>query len=123
MADYPYRPTAQKAIDRLKSEVPKNDLWTNLAEEASELAQAALKMTRIGSEKNPTPVPEGTLLDGVIEEYTDVVNTAERLLELKPDWLIGDAKLLRWIHRIDVRALENKNSEPEHTCDENGCYF
>lgn len=116
MAEHLYRPTAESAIKTLKSEVPKGDLWINLAEEAAELSQAALKMTRIDSEKNPTPYSEEECMDHVIEEYTDVINTAERLLDLKPDWLIGDAKLLRWLRRIGEAKVSSG-----HGCDENSC--
>lgn len=43
-----------------------------LAEECSELAQAALKYARILREENPTPVTEDEALDHLTEEIADV---------------------------------------------------
>lgn len=50
-----------------------------LAEEATELAHAALKLARIERGENPTPVLEKDAMDHLIEEYTDVVQCAEEL--------------------------------------------
>lgn len=48
-----------------------------LAEEATELAHAALKLARIERGENPTPVLKEDAMDHLIEEYTDVVQCAE----------------------------------------------
>ena len=48
-----------------------------LAEEAMELAHAALKLARIERGENPTPVLKEDAMDHLIEEYTDVVQCAE----------------------------------------------
>ena len=45
-----------------------------LAEEASELAKAALKLARIERDENPTPVTKDEAEMNLTEEYTDVVN-------------------------------------------------
>ena len=50
-----------------------------LAEEATELAHAALKLARIERGENPTPVLKEDAMDHIIEEYTDVVQCAEEL--------------------------------------------
>ena len=50
-----------------------------LAEEATELAHAALKLARIKRGENPTPVLKEDAMDHLIEEYTDVVQCAEEL--------------------------------------------
>lgn len=50
-----------------------------LAEEATELAHAALKLARIERGENPTPVLKEDAMDHLIEEYTDVVQCAEEL--------------------------------------------
>lgn len=50
-----------------------------LAEEATELAHAALKLARIERGENPTPVLKEVAMDHLIEEYTDVVQCAEEL--------------------------------------------
>lgn len=56
-----------------------------LAEEASELAQAALKLARIKRRENPTPVTTGEALKNLVEEYTDVEQCAMEL-DLHVDW-------------------------------------
>ena len=50
-----------------------------LAEEATELAHAALKLARIERGENPTPVLKEDAMDHLIEEYMDVVQCAEEL--------------------------------------------
>lgn len=50
-----------------------------LAEEATELAHAALKLARIERGENPAPVLKEVAMDHLIEEYTDVVQCAEEL--------------------------------------------
>lgn len=50
-----------------------------LAEEATELAHAALKLARIERGENPSPVLKEVAMDHLIEEYTDVVQCAEEL--------------------------------------------
>lgn len=49
------------------------------AEEAAELAKAALKLARVKRGENPTPVTEYEASQMVLEEYTDVVQCAEEL--------------------------------------------
>jgi NTP pyrophosphatase (non-canonical NTP hydrolase) len=50
-----------------------------LAEEASELAQAALKVARIARKENPTPVSIEEGARHLEEEYTDVIQCAIEL--------------------------------------------
>ena len=50
-----------------------------LAEEASELTQAALKASRVLRGENPTPVTVAEALTHLVEEYTDVVQCALEL--------------------------------------------
>lgn len=50
-----------------------------LAEEATELAQAALKLSRIKRGENPTPVSRITAERDLLEEYTDVRLCAKEL--------------------------------------------
>ena len=95
-------------IKRIQSEVPSNDIYMLLAEEASELAQAAIKMCRIHNVNNPTPKNDPEAWNDLIEEYTDVLNVAQRILELKPDWQLGNFKLNRWCKRLDEAKGESK---------------
>lgn len=44
------------AIETIRATVPSDELLVNLAEEAIELAHAALKLRRCGNKLNPTPI-------------------------------------------------------------------
>ena len=94
-------PSAQSDILLIKQRVSEEDLYNQRAEEASELAHAANKMVRVLRGTNPTPVDKKKAMDSVIEEYTDLVSVASNILELRPDWLIGDYKLYRWRRRLE----------------------
>lgn len=82
-----------------------------MAEEATELAHAALKMARILRKENPTPVKQGEALSNLLEELADLENA-------KSEWIygqnfpsgminvIGDIrkrKLKRWEERLGYR--------------------
>jgi NTP pyrophosphatase (non-canonical NTP hydrolase) len=76
-----------------------------LAEECTELAQAALKMARLHRGENPTPVTEQEALDHLLEEAGDV----HLCLSVLGDALGGldtslaeAAKLRRWHERLKV---------------------
>ena len=77
-----------------------------LAEEAAELAQAALKYARILRGENPTPVTETEALQNLIEEKWDVeicltVLGEKMLLEIANTHLEKEAKEERWLHRLE----------------------
>lgn len=103
-------PTAIENIEIIKRDIPKADLYDQLAEEASELAQAANKMARVLRGTNPTPKTEEEAQKNLIEEYTDVVSVGTNILDIHPDWLLGDYKLYRWKKRIE----ENSPSHDSH---------
>lgn len=65
--------------------IPTAALYESLAEEATELAQAAMKMARVLRNENPTPVTQKEAKDNLIEEYGDVLLTAA-YLELQEDF-------------------------------------
>ena len=69
-----------------------------LAEEASELSQAALKMARIMRGENPTPVTRIQAEKNLIEEYTDVRLCAKDL-DLRKDSAMAREKLQRFLRR------------------------
>lgn len=77
-----------------------------LAEEAAELAQAALKLARILRAENPTPVDERVARDRVVEEYTDV-HVAAMAAELLADGDIGKRKAARWAGRLQERGTDD----------------
>lgn len=78
-----------------------------LAEEASELAQAALKLARIYRAENPTPVTEDEAYKNLVEEYTDV-QTCARELGIESDPEIERRKEVRFYERYKRMKGEGK---------------
>lgn len=78
-----------------------------LAEEATELAQAALKAARIERGENPTPVTEYDAMKSIIEEYTDV-QTCARELGIESDPEIERRKEVRFYERYKRMKGEGK---------------
>ena len=56
----------------ITQKVPVTELLAGLAEEASELAQAALKLRRVYDGTNPTPVKEEDAQERLYEDMADV---------------------------------------------------
>lgn len=77
-----------------------------LAEEAAELAQAALKYARVLRGENPTPVTKTEALQNLVEEKVDVeiclTVLAEKIsMERAKEYLVKKAKEERWLHRLE----------------------
>lgn len=77
-----------------------------LAEEAAELAQAALKYARILRGENPTPVTKTEALQNLVAEKVDVeiclTVLAEKIsMERANEYLEKKAKEERWLHRLE----------------------
>lgn len=85
-----------KAIRRT---LPRTELLAQLAEEAAELSQAALKFRRALNGLNPTPRTCAEAALDLQEELSDVALCA-KLLNLNPDEDIMEAKCKRWINRL-----------------------
>lgn len=90
----------ERNAEIIREKVPINEIYMELAEEASELSQAALKMCRIGSQTNPTPKSREEAYANLIEEFTDVINIAN-LLDIPFDFKESARKLERWVSRIE----------------------
>lgn len=77
--------------------------YESLAEECTELAQAALKMARLIRGENPTPIKRGEAETNLQEEFTDVISCAIALnLEV-------NAKLsVEKFHRMHKRHIEQE---------------
>ena len=75
-------------------------LYDQLAEEATELAQAAIKMARIMRGENPSPVTQSFAEKCVIEEYNDVINAA-KILKIPMDDDLQREKMRRWVDRLN----------------------
>lgn len=74
-----------------------------LAEEASELCHAALKLERVLRGTNPTPVTKPEAIQKVLEETADVLNCLE-VLRIYPHTesiaVIRSEKMDRWAERL-----------------------
>lgn len=95
--------TWQEAIATLHDKVGLEGLLCQLAEEASELAQAALKLRRTIVPGNPTPVTKEEAEAAVLEEAADVLlligilgisDDSDEILRIMA-W-----KMDRWLNRI-----------------------
>ena len=76
-----------------------------LAEEASELAQAALKLARIVRHQNPTPVNYDTAFYSMLEEVGDVrvcISVLESFYGKLETQSTERLKLDRWKDRLDA---------------------
>ena len=99
--------------------LPKTEILAQLAEEASELSQAALKLRRALDGTNPTPKSVEECRKAFEEEYADVVNCIialdcmddaafERMQKMQHE------KEVRWLSRLE--AKENENAECHVIC-------
>ena len=103
--EYPHYPCP---IDTIGAIIPLDELLAQLAEEASELAQAALKLRRTLSNKNPTPTTRRQAEDGLLEEIADVklclhVAGFEKVRDKIQVNRIISQKAERWLNRIKER--------------------
>lgn len=92
-------------LDVIRERLSDPELLANLAEEAAELAQAALKMRRVMDGSNPTPVTFQEAHEKLLEEITDVENLVAALLYNTPTAVKARAdlraeKLERWAGRL-----------------------
>jgi hypothetical protein len=60
-------------LNYIRSTLSDRDLLEQLAEEAAELSQAALKLIRADGGTNPTPIDESAAFDSLEEEFMDVL--------------------------------------------------
>ena len=108
-------------IEFIASKLSREDILCQLAEEASELSQAALKLRRAITGTNPTPVSEKNATDDLFEELADVavaekayfasISDNYRQREGLEDIVgcIAKGKGERWVQRLKDAA--NTNSE------------
>lgn len=83
-----------------------------MAEEAAELAQAALKYARILRGENPTPVTEREAMGHLSEEVADVLVCMDVVMEY-PGSLYGVdeqvfEKKARWLDRLEGKNGTNR---------------
>ncbi len=92
--------------------LPKTEILAQLAEEASELAQAALKLRRALDGTNPTPKNVEECRKAFEEEYADVVNCIialdlddvafERMQKMQHE------KEVRWLSRLEAKEQSDE---------------
>lgn len=82
-------PTTIQHINDLRQRVPKEVLYNELSAEALALSEAARRMAE--DESN---------YEALVEEFTDVLNIGMRILDISPDWLVGDYKLYIWAKEL-----------------------
>ena len=96
-----YTDEEKKIINRIdiikKTGLPAS--YEALAEEATELAKAALKCARALRRESYTPMSYNDCKKSLEEEFSDVICCAN-VLNLKPNQDIIDYKTFRWKQRI-----------------------
>lgn len=93
---------------KIAEKLSKAAILEQMAEEAAELAQAALKLARILRGENPTPVTEDAAELALQEEYCDVRVCArvldERLCLLSGTTWLENQKMERWLKRLEEKG-------------------
>lgn len=87
----------------IRDKMPVVELLAGLAEECSELAQAALKLRRVYDGTNPTPMKEEDAIERFYEEIADVRLYLEHI-SLPQNYIneIMLEKQRRWENRLSV---------------------
>lgn len=106
-----YNVSARENEKYIREKVIDEDLYNQLAEEASELAQAANKMVRVLRGTNPTPKSFDDVAKDLTEEFSDLVLVA-KILDIHVDWLVSEYKLYRWRKRLEENG-GNQNGRQE----------
>ena len=101
-------------LNHIKSHVSKKELLAQLAEEATELAHAALKYRRALDDENPTPVSTNEAFKNLVEEIDDValcLDTLSFKWRVEFNSLQREQKLNRWVERLK-NASERVSEKP-----------
>lgn len=96
-------------IDTVREYLDQDELLAQLAEEAAELAQAALKLRRAYTGTNPTPVTRRAAYNALLEELADVYVCihAMRLDDCETLSMVQRAaieKMARWAARLEEKS-------------------
>lgn len=92
-------------LNFIEEHMTRASLYEMLAEEATELAQASLKMARILRGENPTPVGAQDAYKSIEEELSDLY-LVNRVLSLNIDYVYMKYKAERWVKRLKKRGQE-----------------
>ena len=96
-------------LNYIDEHISRAALYEMLAEEATELAQASLKMAKVIRGENPTPVTCGDAFNHLQEEWNDLYLVG-RVLSLSTDYIAVKLKAERWINRIEEKEAKNGDS-------------
>lgn len=91
-------------FEKIRESVPQEELLALLAEEAVELAHAALKLRRVYDGTNPTPVKGAEAFANLKEEMADVglvVSVLDYERQQTDIWRIQREKMERWLQRLE----------------------
>lgn len=99
-------------LEYIRSRLTQANLWGQLAEECTELAQAALKMQRMEQGANMPRKDRIECMQAVIEEHADVALCFEMLnwQDKEPRQDIREIKIARWAEHLkkeENQAFEN----------------
>ena len=101
-------------MDQIKINLPETEILSQLAEEAAELAQAALKLRRAYTGINPTPVTRRAAYNALLEELADVYVCihAMRLDDcetLSMGQRVANEKMARWAARLEEKSNHGRH--------------
>lgn len=101
-------------LEYIREKLGTGELLAQLAEEATELAHAALKLRRVYDGTNPTPTTEEDAMANLHEEIADVkllliVLDMETATKKAKHAHIMQAKIRRWAKRLGMPELEGEN--------------
>lgn len=92
-------------IEKIRKMLTEDELLCQLAEEAAELSQAALKLRRALTGVNPTPVSYPDAREKLLEEYGDVLNSVEAIITPTENAYAVDLRMQkrkRWVKRLEA---------------------
>lgn len=97
--------TANEKLRYIRDHLSEEDILCQLAEEASELAQAALKLRRALGGTNPTPINAKAAKNNLLEEIADIALILDVMEDTDRDaiWTFCERKLDRWIERLEQK--------------------
>lgn len=100
--------------DYIRDHITEEDALCQIAEEAAELAQAALKCRRTITDTNPTPVSPWEAKAKLLEEIADVWVTLDVLIkEHRDEMEIAKRKLEkahRWADRLRAKEMHHETN-------------
>lgn len=95
-------------MERVRELLLPEELLCQLAEECSELGKAALKLRRVITGNNPTPISYEEARKNITEEFADVMCCLDCLRMFESEdvvemGMITGKKLERWVSRLEER--------------------